>query len=390
MTPNYWVSLILFLAVVSAMIYGVIKMTKSPENEGKEPGRVLLRIGITYTLTILILIQIFLNIVEAGIVGSLQDPGINTGARMGGHFLIAAGGILGALTWIKSFREMIMAPYMKEPDGKDAHWGKRFAYFMVCLVLMLMGVFFSIAAPVANMWVLANAVHNTRELSIFLSFANYKFGGGSLINYQMALVENGASSSYSPWGGLAGVMVFSVVVTCAHMFICIWEVVFALKLSITKSDMSAAFETDMNADKKPKDPNDKGKGKGKGKKDEDEDNEDEDDEDEEAGKGKSKGKKKADHAILDKLWSFMGMSDDDAEKWTRNVFPLLDEKDKAGVQDAAIFASKMNEVVRKVQAFEKTGKGPKKETAEEIAEELKDLIKKRSKGKLTLPQRKNG
>lgn len=390
MDPQYWVSLVIFVVAVAALIWAIIKMSKDPANTGQEPGRIILRIGITYTLSALIILQVFLHIVESGIVGSLQDPGINTAARISGHFLIGLLGILGTLTWIKSFKEMIMAPFMKEADGKYSHGGKRFAYFMISLVLMLLGLGASIAAPVLNMWTLANAVHNTRELGVFLSFANYEFWFGSKADYQMALVEAGASSSYSPWGGLAGVMVFSVILTFVHMLICFWEVIFALKLSITKSDMASAFETDMHADKKPKDPNDKGKGKGKGKKDEDEDEDEEDEEDEDAGKGKSKGKKKAEHAILDKLWGFMGMSDDDAEKWTRNVFPLLDEKDKAGVQDAAIFASKINEVHRKVQAFEKTGKGPKKETPEEIAEELKDLIKKRSKGKLTLPQRKNG
>lgn len=373
-------------------------MTKDPVNAGQEPGRILLKIGITYTLSFLILIQIFLNVVEAAIVGSLQDPGVNTGARMSGHFLIAAVGILGALTWIKSFREMISSIFLKEKDAKGNEvyapwWSKRFPLFVITFVLMFLGLVASIGAPVANMWTLANAVHNTRELEIFFAYAKYSMGWKSQMDYALVLVENNAPLKYSPWGGLSGVMVFSIIITFTHVMIYIWEVVFALKLSITKSDMTGAFETDLYADKKPKNPDPKGGGKKKNKNaDENEEEDDEADEDDDNG-GDNEGKKKknkAQHAVLDKLWAFMGMDDDQSSKWTEKVFPLLDKQGSDKEQANIEFASALSELHRKITHFEQKGHGPKKETDKDIEKELRDLIFKRSNRKLTLPSRKNG
>ena len=396
MEPTFWVSLTLFIIVMGAVIYGIIKLSKGPGNAGQEPGRILLRLGVTYTLSFLILIQIFLNVVEAAIVGSLQDPGVNTGARMSGHFLIAAVGILGALTWIKSFREMISSIMLKEKDAKGVEvyapfWSKRFPLFMITFVLMLLGLIASLVAPVANMWTLANAVHNTRELEIFFAFAKYSMGWKSQIDYAMVLAEAGAPARYSPWGGLAGVMVFSIVITATHIMIYVWEVVFALKLSMTKSDMTAAFETDLYSDKKPsKDKGGKGKG-GKDDKDKDDEGDDEGDgEDDSAESGKDKKKKKSQHSILEKLWEFMGMDGDAAEKWSEKVYPLLNksgsDKESANVE----FASSISDIHRKIMHFESKGHGPKKESAADLEKELRDLIFKRSNRKLTLPGRKNG
>lgn len=382
MTANYWVALTIFVLAVGAMIYATISLSKDPKNAGQEPGRIFLRIGITYTLSWLIVGQIFLNMVEAGIVGSIQDPGINTAARMGGHFLIAGFGILGALTWIKSFREMIAALYIVDKDGKKAPGSHRYPLALICFILMLMGFVASIAAPLANMYVLANATHNVRELGIFIAAIKESMGIISLNSYLLVLAEAGAKPSYSPLGGLAGVMLFSIIVTFTHMFVCFWEVLFALKLSMTKDDMTKAFETDIYADKVPKEKGKDGKDKDKGGKDKDEEGDDEDKAE------KDKKKKGSQHKILEGIFKFMGMSEEDSEKWGDRVYPLLTEAGGGTVQDTATFSANMSELWRKIQHFESKGEGPKKETAEMLESELRKLVSDRSKKKLSVPRRK--
>lgn len=386
MTPQFWLSIFLFLVAIAGLIFGIIKLSTHSANRHQEPGRVLIKLGINYTLSFIILIQIFLNIVEAGIVGSMQDANVNTAARMGGHFLIALLGILGALTWVKMFRLTISSIVLKEGD-KLAHGGRRFALFIVCFCLMIVGLIALAGAPIANMYTLANATHNTRQLHLFLTWAM-----DSRTEYMLALVEAGASENYNPWDGLSGVMVFSVVLTITHMIVCLWEVLYALFLSLTKSDMTEAFEKDLYADKKDKSQG-KGKEKGKGKGNEDEENEDdEDDEDEESEEKEdpvTKKKKKAQHEILGKMWEWMGMDEDGASKWTDKVYPLMskqgNDKEAANIE----FASSLSEIHRKMAHFDTKGHGPKKETAADIEKELRELIFKRSGRKLTLPARKN-
>lgn len=388
MTPQFWLSIFLFLLAIAGLIFGIIKLSTHSANRHQEPGRVLIRLGINYTLSFIILIQIFLNIVEAGIVGSMQDANVNTAARMGGHFLIALLGILGALTWVKMFKLTISATMLREGD-ELAHGGKRFALFMVCFALMIIGLIALIGAPIANMYTLANATHNTRQLHLFLTWAL-----DDRTTYMLALVEAGASPKYNPWDGLAGVMVFSVVLTITHMVVCVWEVFYALFLSMTKSDMTQAFEQDLYADRKQddKEGSSKKKKKGGAGNDEEDDEEEDDDEEEKNGgdNGGSKKKKKAQHEILDKIWTWMGMDTATAAKWTDNVYPLMNKNGNGDKEQANVeFASSLSEIHRKIAHFEAKGHGPKKETDKEIVTELKNLIFKRSNRKLTLPGRKN-
>lgn len=364
---NFWVALVLFLVALAAFIWIIWKVAKDPKNANREIGFTLIRLGVTYNLSALLLLQLMANLAEAGIVGSLQHEGINVGARMWAHLVIAVAGIIAALTWIKATREFFASFVL------DVHWGKRLA--LVCLTFMIAAIAFvgSIAAPLANMFAVANAANQTVQLDLFVASLQYDLFGNPAYLEKLAIV--GLPLTYSPWGALKNEMVTSILLTSFHMLITIWDVLLALKLSLTKTDMEDAFDTDLVDTPQSKGQggnNNQGQNQGQGQ-NQNNTNQNQN----------QSPTSKFIKEFLEIVWPAMDGSA--LDRWTDDLAKLAR---KGSTQDQGDFAAKIADFHRKATYFKENGKGPGGENQEAIGKEISDYINDKSKGKLTLPKAK--
>lgn len=370
MDSTFWVSLILFLLVLAAFIWVIWKIQKDPSNADREIGRTLIRMGVTYNLSALLLLQLIANIAEAGIIGSLQDPEVNVGARMSAHMVIAFAGIIAALTWIKSLREFFAA--FVTPD---LHWGKRLALICLTFFITVLAFVGSNAAPIANMYAVANACGQSTQLDLFLTYFAYRVGIGSEASYIAELARIGLPLTYSPWGGLKNVMVSSILLTGFHMLITVWDVALALKLSITKQDMADAFDGDLYEDPKR---NSGGKGNPKGQPSSGGSKNPDPDPDKQPSDKTATAK-----GYIRDILRFWEMEQKTLDQWSKQIEVLVAE---GNLDTQSAFSLELAKVHAMVSTFTAQGKGPNGESKAEIAKIITDIINKKSKGKLTLPK----
>ena len=368
MNAQFIFSIVIYLVALGAAMWAIVMIARDKKSKNKEIGRVLIEYGITYTLSALVVLQIIANLSEAGIVAGLQDPDINTGARMSLHFFISGIGILGALVWIKAIREHFTAWSRISEDG----WGAA-GLIAVTGIIAFISALAAVLAPIANLLVLANAVHNTRELGVFLHYVGYQLGWLSEGEYLVILTKNGARPDYSAWGSLKNIMASSCTVTAAHVLVAFWEVMIAFKLSLTKKDMNEAFTRDLDEDEEPEDKDkekDKG-GKDKGDKDKNKDDDKDD---------KTRKKEAHETMIADIVdW----LNPNDPSKWEEKLLNLMEKSWDKGDFTAVRYTVEMTKIYKAVKGL-KDGKG----NAKRIEDELRKLVKDRSAGKLNLPKRK--
>lgn len=373
MTANFWVSLALFLIALGAFIWVIIKIYKDPNNANREIGFTLMRLGVTYNLSALLLLQLIANLAEAGIVGSLQTPGSSTAPNMIAHNVIALAGIIAALTWIKATREFFVALV------SDYHWGKKLA--LVCLTASIAFLAFlgSIAAPLANMATVANLTHQSTQLNLFFLSVRYDLFDNPA--YLAELSKLGLPITYSPWSALRGEMVTSLVLTAFHMFITVWDVMLALKLSLTKEEMGSAFDTDMDdpaKDDKGKKGDGAGGNNGGGNQG--------------GGSGGNSGGNQGGNNnsptsqyvsfVLEHVWKDR-LDSAERAKWVQEI---LSYATKGTIQQQSEFAIKIADFHRYATAIKEHGKTADGKTAIEVGKEISQFVNDKSGGKLTLPK----
>lgn len=362
-SANFWVALVLFLLALAAFVWIIWKISKDPKNANREIGYTLIKMGVTYNLSALLLLQLMANLAEAGIVGSLQHAGINVGARMWAHLVIAVAGIIAALTWIKAFREFFAAFVL------DVHWGRKLALILITAMVAFIAFVGSIAAPLANMFAVANAAQQSTQLDLFFAYLRWEYFGNPAYLEKLSVV--GLPLTYSAWGALKNEMVTSILLTSFHMLITVWDVLLALKLSLTKADMEDAFSTDFE-DKQPEAEKSKEKDKKKaGGKDEEED--------------KEKQKKSTTASYIEQIITAVwpAMEEKTVEYWISEIVKLAA---KGSHTEQGQFAVQISDYHKAVTALKEGGTSREYKTMEAVAISLKDLVSKNSGGKLTMPK----
>jgi hypothetical protein len=280
-------------------MYSVAK--NDPELQGLEPAALLGKSFIKYNLTYLMGLQLCALIAEAALLGSVVDEKTNVAVRMFLHLVMAAISTISAFGLSKAFGEFVYSFVMipKRPVGITI--GLMFS----TAVLTFIAFFFAIGAPIFNMLALANALHNTVQLDVFMAALQVQIGLEPQAYLDYIIKINHLPEDYAPFASLHSGMVSSLGITLFHLILTFWEIVYTLKLALeSKSLLDSILNRTIGLDDKD------GKENKDGKKD----------------KKKEKKEKTAEgKSQIEDLLKFIGLSDKDVTAWVDKLLIYLDE-----------------------------------------------------------------
>jgi hypothetical protein len=349
---SFWVSTAMFLLLLGVTAFLIYKLKTDPRHAGQDLGKIVLYYAAKYIVTWLILLQAAANIAEAGIIGSIQDESVNVSARMTAHIVIALASIIAAFSWVKMLRQLFGVPNLKIEPRKKFALGIIYAFLAFTMFLA------AVSAPIYNMYILANGLNNTVQLNLF--FMNLQVNLGWIPQSRLAaeLMRYGLPLTYEPFQALHNAMVSSIGITVFHLFLTVWEVLFALSDSIKDPLMGQAFDVEPESkDDKKKD--DKKKDGGEREK-------------EKGSKDKKSSGGKEDHVNL--LVNFMVDDESKREKWTNIIMEIMTPtkdggKDEAKASEIGVTIASWARNIALLNS-KKTGDKSAKDLANEIREKV--------------------
>jgi len=256
--------------VVFATIIGVVahyalkKARKDPANSGLEPGALLVKSFITYSLTYFIGLQFGAMVSEAALLASVQEPDINVAARMTVHMVMALISAFAAFALTKYFGAFVSALVSPRPLGVKL--GLVTSLFFLSLISLL----FTVGAPLYNLAAMTNSLKQSAQLEVW--WAGFQvalnMAPQSYLDYKIAL--NHFPKDYAPFASLHSGIVTSLGITSFHILVTLWETLTALMLALTNQTMAHAVLGDFFDIKRGEDAKSgaKDKDKDKDKKDE--------------------------------------------------------------------------------------------------------------------------
>lgn len=361
---------IIFGVGMSLLMWRMYHVAKAdPELAGYEPAVLLGKSFIKYNLTYLMGLQLCALIAEAALLGSVVDERTNVAVRMFLHLVVAAISTVGAFGLAKFFGEFVfsLTQMTKRSPGVTA------GLIMSTLSLTFLAFFFAIGAPIYNMLALANALHNTVQLDVFMAALQVKLGFEPDAYLTYVIAKNRLPLDYAPFASLHSAMVSSLGITFFHLILTAWEILYTLKLSLE----SKPLLDDILNRTIGKDGKDKEKDKDKSK-------------DKEKDKDKGKDDKKIDGKIqIEGLLSFLKIPDKDIENWVNKLLVYID----VNTQDPKVATSRaanLGALHFQMKSLEKT---PKKTADGRAPDKLAEDIRKEfevnwANNALTLPKPK--
>jgi hypothetical protein len=359
-----------FFVCVGLLTYYLYKQAqKDPKLKGLEPAALLARAIIKYNFTYLIGLQLSALIAEAALLGSVQDEKTNVTVRMSVHLIAAAISTVGAFGLAKAIGEFVSVFVIPRPIGVRMGLGS------TILVIILISFIFAVGAPIVNMLAMANAVHNTGQLECFWVMMKVKMGFLHPSFLTAVIAENRYPPTFSPFANLHSAMMSSVIITTFHLLLTIYEVVLALKLSLTKEGIQHALNTDMfdvPAEKKEE----KKEDKKEDKKDEDKKDDEKKDND------PKKVNKKATDQITTAL-EFLGI--DKPQVWMDKILPYYIKMDDAAKTKAFAGIVEINMGIKTLESGKPaTHKGI---TKPQLQVQIRETLQGWTKDAITLPSK---
>lgn len=351
------------MALLMWRMYHVAKA--DPELAGLEPAALLGKSFIKYNLTYLMGLQLCALIAEAALLGSVVDEKTNVAVRMFLHLVMAAISTVGAFGLAKFFGEFVytITQFPKRPVGISL--GLLSSTFMLTAIAF----FFAIGAPIFNMLALANALHNTVQLDVFMAALKVEIGMRPQAYLDYVIVLNRLPADYAPFASLHSGMVSSLGITFFHLILTFWEIVYTLKLALeSKSLLDTILNRTIGKDDK------KDKDKDKDKKDE-----------------KPKDKKLDGKVQIEGLLAFLKMSDKDVTTWVDKLLVYID----TNTQDpkvATARAAALGALHFQMKSLDKTpNKTADGRTPQKLGEDIRKEFEQTWAGNaITLPKPKNG
>jgi hypothetical protein len=345
------------LGVVS--YFGYQKAKKDPENAGLEPGVILVRSFIKYSLTYFIVFQASAMLAEAALLGSVQEENMNVAARMGSHIAMAMVGAFGAFAMTKYFGSFISVITTKRPLGI---WlGLASTTFMLSGVSLVL----TIGSPIYNLMAMTNALHQGVQLEVW--WASFQVGLGfkpqAYLDYVIAL--NKLPANYAPYDSLKTGMVTSLGLTAFHILITFWEILTVLMLALTHKGVNHALLGnlfDLVVDAPAKDSKAKDDAKDKKPKD---------DITEEARKAKD---------LIGKLLTYAELDKDVVASFSEKLFPYI--HDKSTQQNTVANLAEAMDLLVKYESARNSS--PQAKAG--LRTQFQALVTKWTKGGLTLPK----
>lgn len=212
------------------------KAKKDPELKGLEPGVLLARAVIKYNFTYLLGLQLAALIVEAALLGSVQDLRTNISVRMSLHMIIAAISLVGAFG-LSKYAGMFFNAF--NPANKMSV-GTQMGIIATTGTLAFVMWFLAIGSPIVNMLAMANAVHNVGQLECFWVMLKVKFWGLDPSFLVGVIQENHYPPDFSPFANLHPAMMSSCMITIFHILVIFVEIVLALLLILTRKGIQHA------------------------------------------------------------------------------------------------------------------------------------------------------
>jgi hypothetical protein len=296
---------VIFAVIIGAVSYYALKKArKDPENAGLEPGALLVKSFIKYSLTYFIGLQFGAMVSEAALLASVQEPDINVAARMTVHMVMALISALAAFALTKYFGAFVSALISPRPFGVRA--GLVVSLFFLSLISLL----FTVGAPLYNLAAMTNSLKQSAQLEVWWAGFQVAFNMApqSYLDYKIAL--NHLPKDYAPFASLHSGIVTSLGITSFHILVTLWEALTALMLALTNQTMAHAVLGDFFDIKRGDDAKDDDKNKDKDK-DKDKDKKDDDD--------KDKANIKKAKETLSVLFEFCGISK--VDDWVTKVLP---------------------------------------------------------------------
>jgi len=349
------------MALLMWRMYHVAK--DDPELAGLEPAALLGKSFIKYNLTYLMGLQLCALIAEAALLGSVVDEKTNVAVRMFLHLVMAAISTVGAFGLAKFFGEFV---YVFVAWPKRAP-GVSIGLMMSNFVLTAIAFFFAIGAPIFNMLALANALHNTVQLDVFMAALQVELGFKPLAYLTYIIQLNGLPANYAPFASLHSGMVSSLGITFFHLILTFWEIVYTLKLALeSKSLLDTILNRTVGLDDKEK----------KKKEDKKEDKED-------------KGKKIDGRVQIEAALGFLKLDSKDVAKWTENLLEYLDvaTHDQKAVATRTATIAALHFQIKSLDRGKKTADN---RTPEKLADDIRKELEGWTNNSITLPKAKNG
>lgn len=342
--------------------FGYRKAKKDPQNAGLEPGAILIKSFINYSLTYFIGLQLAAMISEAALLGSVQDKDINVAARMTVHVVMAIISAFGAFAMTKYFGSLVSVLIQKRP------FGVKIGLVSLLLTLSFISLGFTIGAPLYNLSAMANSLHQTTQLELFWDAVKVSLGWQPEAYLAYKIRINHLPEDYAPFASLHSGMVTSIGITVFHIMLTIWECLVSLMLALTHQGLRHAVMADL-FDVKVDSGDSKGddKGKKEGEKDK---------KDEEKDKHNPKDK-----SAIEGLLKAYGIEDKKLESWVNTLLELTYDKAKNKPN-----VERHVKIIELNEAF-KSDKG-KPSRLEEHRSALRKLIHDWTGGQKTLPEPK--
>lgn len=349
------------MALLMWRMYHVAK--DDPELKGLEPAALLGKSFIKYNLTYLMGLQLCALIAEAALLGSVVDEKTNVAVRMFLHLVMAAISTVGAFGLAKFFGEFVYV-FVAWPTRNV---GISLGLMMSNFVLTIIAFFFAVGAPIFNMLALANALHNTVQLDVFMASLQVELGFKPLAYLTYIIKINGLPENYAPFASLHSGMVSSLGITFFHLILTFWEIVYTLKLALESKSL---LDTILNRTAGLKDEKDKDKDKSKEKE-------------------KDKDKPKVDGKVqLEGVLAFLRLDNKDVEKWTEKLLTYLD----VATHDQKTVATRTATIASlhfQVKSLDKGKKTTDNRTPEKLAEDIRKELENWTGNSVTLPKAKN-
>ena len=357
-----------FFVCVGFLTYYLYKQAqKDPKLKGLEPAALLARAIIKYNFTYLIGLQLSALIAEAALLGSVQDEKTNVTVRMSVHLIAAAISTVGAFGLAKAIGEFVSVFVIPRPVGV------RLGLASTIFVIIIISFIFAIGAPIVNMLAMANAVHNTGQLECFWVMMKVKMGFLHPSFLTAVIAENRYPPTFSPFANLHSAMMSSVIITTFHLLLTIYEVVLALKLSLTKEGIQHALNTDMFDVPAEQKKDDKKEDKKEDKKDEKKDEKKDDDD-------PKKANKKATDQITMAI-EFLGI--DKSQAWLEKIVPFYIKMDDAARTKAFANLVEINMGIKTIQSGKSTTQ--KGVTKPQLQHQIRELLQGWTNDSITLP-----
>lgn len=356
--------------VIFALVsyFGWQKLKVLPENKGLEPGAVVLRMLMTYSLTYFVGMQFSAMLCESVLLGSVQDANVNVPSRMAMHIVMGIISAVAAMTMTRFFGATVHAVITDRPLGV------RMGLVTSAGALTALSFGLALFAPFYNLMAMANALHQTTELQIWWAAfkADLGFGSQAYVDYLLSLRH--LPPDYAPFSSLHSGMVTSIGITAFHWMLTLMEILYTVYVSLTNQGFKQAIlgdVFDLKPEGAPANPENKTKKENKG----------------EGGEEKKSKNEQESKSYLEAALRLIGYKDEGVvDHWVTRLLPYITSQDEKSAKDSA---ARLFELVSKVKAAQNAAPADQEKRVKDLRDWLESSVRTWSNGALTLSKPKN-